>query len=95
MLTIKTKELLDHDVIGDAVEDEITDTGRWHTYHSIVFKWKDDKHYTTSYREGSTEMQDESPWEDETEVDCQEVEWKEVKVSKWVVVETDRIAPHD
>lgn len=66
-----------------AIKDTITDTSRWSIYHEIVFE-HDGKFYMTDYSEGATEMQDESPWEYENEVECVEVELKEVKVVKWV-----------
>lgn len=37
----------------------------------------------------ATESQYESPWEFEDQVDCYEVELKEVKVRKWVRKETE------
>ena len=68
-----------------AILDEITDTSRWSVHHRIVFK-HDDKFYETYYSEGATEMQDESAWEYDDEVECDEVELKEVTVVKWVKV---------
>ena len=41
----------------------------------------------TTYSEGSTECQDERPWEYKDEIKCTEVELKEVKVKKWIPVE--------
>lgn len=54
--------------------------------HEIVFK-DNGKFYSTTYSVGATEMQDESPWEYEREVECIEVELREVKVEKWMPVE--------
>ncbi|MGV6935908.1 hypothetical protein ACWA2B_10375 [Paenibacillus sp. CMM36] len=68
-----------------ALVDEIIDTSRWSIHHSIIFEHQG-KFYQTHYSEGATEMQDESPWEYEEDVDCDEVELKEVKVMKWVPV---------
>lgn len=70
----------------NAIKDDITDTSRWSIYHDIIFT-HDGKFYRTYYSVGATEMQWESPWENETEVECTEVELKEVMVKKWVVVE--------
>lgn len=67
----------------DAILDEITDTSRWSIHHRIIFTYQG-KFWETYYSEGATEMQDESPWEYEDEVECYEVELKEVKVKKWV-----------
>lgn len=47
--------------------------------HEIVFE-DNGKFYQTTYSEGATEMQYESPWEYDDEVECTEVELREVKV---------------
>ncbi len=69
-----------------AIVDEIVDTSRWSIHHRIVFD-NNGKFYQAYYSEGATECQDESPWEYEDEIECTEVELKEVKVKKWVPVE--------
>lgn len=69
-----------------AIKDDITSTSRWSIHHEIIFA-HDGKFYHAHYSEGATEMQDERPWEYETEVECIEVELKEVMVKKWVNVE--------
>ncbi|PKR83508.1 hypothetical protein [Heyndrickxia camelliae] len=69
-----------------AIFDEITDTSRWSIHHRIIFPYQG-KFYEAYYREGATEMQDESPWEYDETVECTEVELKEVKVKKWVIKE--------
>lgn len=74
------------DLPYSAVKDDIVDTSRWSIHHEIIFA-HDGKYYRTYYSEGATEMQFEIPWEYETEVECTEVELKEVKVMKWVPVE--------
>lgn len=73
------------DLPYSAILDEITDTSRWSIHHRIIFAYQE-KFWETYYSEGATEMQDESPWEYEDEVECSEVELKEVKVKKWVRV---------
>lgn len=45
---------------------------RWSTYYTFVFQYEG-KYYQTSYGKGSTEIQDERPWEYEDEVECVEV----------------------
>lgn len=94
-MKFKKEELRDM-VFGDSeklvsVEDEITDTGRWCIYHSVIFKdVETGKHYESSYSVGSTECQDERPYEyADDEVECIEVEQKEVKVIKWVEVKEE------
>lgn len=68
-----------------ALHDEITGTSRWSIQHRIVFTYQG-KFYEAEYSVGATENQCESPWEYEDEVECNEVELKEVKVKKWVRV---------
>lgn len=74
------------DLPYSALLDEITDTSRWSIHHRIIFSYQG-KFYQAYYSEGATEMQDESPWEYEDEIECVEVELKEVKVKKWVIKE--------
>lgn len=73
------------DLPSAAILDEITDNSRWSIHHKIVFE-HDGKFYQTHYSEGATEMQDESPWEYEDDVDCVEVELKPVQVMKWLPI---------
>ena len=61
---------------------------RWSIVHEIVFEDKG-KFYRTTYSVGATEMQWGKPWEYEEEVECEEVELKEVKVKKWIPVEDE------
>lgn len=68
------------------IVDKIVDTTRWSIVHELVFE-DNGKFYMTTYSVGATECQDESPWEYDDEVECTEVELKEVKVKKWVPVE--------
>lgn len=70
----------------NAIVDNIIDTSRWSIIHEIVFEDKG-KFYKTYYSEGATEMQDERPWEYEDNIECTEVELKEVMIKKWVPVE--------
>lgn len=70
------------DLPHSAILDEITDTSRWSSHHRIIFAYEG-KFYETYYSEGLTEMQDESAWEYDDEVECYEVELKEVLVKKW------------
>lgn len=67
----------------DLVNEEIIDTTRWSIIKEIVFQDKDGKYYQTTYSEGATECQEEAPWEYEDEVECVEVELREVKIMKW------------
>ena len=78
-----TEEL---DLPYGAIVNEIIGTSRWSIFHWIVFEYQG-KYYSTEYSEVATESQDESPWEDDDEVECTEVEEKEVMVKKWVAKE--------
>lgn len=66
------------------VSEEIVDATRWSIIKQIVFKDKNGIYYQTAYSMGATECQDESPWEYEEEVECIEVELKEILVKKWI-----------
>lgn len=70
----------------NVIYDKIIDTTRWSIVHKIVFE-DNGKFYQTTYMEGATEMQDERPWEYEDEIECVEVELREVTIKKWVPVE--------
>jgi len=67
---------------GRVITDKIVDTSRWSIIHEIVFE-DNGKFYQTTYSEGATECQDERPWEYKDEIDCYEVEIREVKIKKW------------
>lgn len=72
-LTVGECENLLNENFATSIEKNIVTTSRWSTYYDVVFKIGD-KFYKTSYSEGATEMQDESPyqhsgeWEEVTEV---------------------------
>ncbi len=70
-----TKEFLieELDNYETTVSDVVTGKSRWSDCHRRVFK-HEGKFYQTFYRVGSTEMQDERPYEyDKAEIDCDEV----------------------
>lgn len=79
------QELLDMDLPYAAIQDNIIDNTIWSIYHEIVFEY-DGQYYKTNYSVGATEYQDESPWEYDDEIECIEVEEKEVLVKQWVEV---------
>ena len=68
---------------SEAISDNISETDRWSEHHDIVFEYEG-KFYETGYSCGATEMQYQTPWDDEEEVVCWEVEKREVLVEKWV-----------
>ncbi|MEK4315796.1 hypothetical protein NSQ37_15260 [Bacillus sp. FSL P4-0334] len=73
---------------ASSILEEITDTSRWSVHYRIVFPYQG-RFFETFYSKGATESQHESPWEFEDQVDCYEVELKEMKVRKWVRKETE------
>ena len=73
---------------SNTIVDKIIDTTRWSVLHEIVFE-DNGKFYQTTYSVGATEMQDECPWEYVDEVECEEVELREVTIIKWVPVNQD------
>jgi len=64
------------------VERKHIESTRWSQIYSGVFS-KDGKFYKASWSEGSTECQDESPWEYEDEVEFVEVEQYDKVVKAW------------
>lgn len=81
-------EILEDDSLH--VRNAICGKRRWSDQYELIFK-HDDKLYRAHYSVGSTESQDESPWEYEDEVTCTEVEGVEVRAIEYrgVPVETE------
>lgn len=70
----------------EIILDEVIDNSRWSIQHKMVFKYKD-KFYMSFYSVGATEQQYEEAYEyADNEIDCDEVEQKEITVKKWVIV---------
>lgn len=58
---------------AQVLECTVDDTTRWSVVYDVVFRlvgMPDDEALQTCYQRGATEMQEESPWEYETEVEC-------------------------
>lgn len=69
------------------IDDEMVDHGRWSITHSLVFRDLDGSTWLTSYRVGSTEYQDEEPWEYDGEfIEAVRVEAQQVCVDKWIPI---------
>jgi hypothetical protein len=67
----------------DVVEDNVVENTRWSVIHEMVFEL-DGKFYETSYSVGSTEYQDESPFEYEPDqIECAEVHEVEKVMKAW------------
>lgn len=89
-MTFKKDFLVDDlDLPYSAIEDKIIDTSRWSEVHEIIFEYNG-KYYSTDYSCGATENQDEAPWEFDDNVECVEIELKEVLVEKWVPVNKNK-----
>ena len=58
---------------SEIISDEITGKSRWADEHTVIFKTKTG-FLRGQYRRGSTESQEEQPWEFETDVEFTEVE---------------------
>lgn len=70
--------------LAEVEENEITDTSRWSVNYRIVFKLGG-KYYMSHYSEGSTEMQDERPYEYDGEwIEVTEVVPQAVTVIQYV-----------
>lgn len=88
MATVKfTKDFLmgELDLPYSAIKDKVWDNSRWSIFHEIIFE-HEGKFYQTSYSVGATECQDEGPWEYEDEVECTEVEKRQVMREEWIPV---------
>lgn len=85
-MIFKSKYLLERGLPGTAIENKLVSNTRWSLIHRIIFE-HEGKCYQAYYSEGATEYQDESPWENEDEVRCTEVEQIEVLVREWVPTE--------
>lgn len=75
------------------IENTITDQDRWTTSHELIFRlpyMPDDLAYSTWYREGSTEQQDEAPWEHES-AECVLVRKVPKVVETWTAETQPRI----
>ena len=74
----------DPEQLAKTIYNDVTGTGRWSTHYEQVFQIGD-RYFKTYYSRGSTEIQDESPYEYEGEwVEVTEVVPKEVTVIKYV-----------
>lgn len=81
------KEMRELDLPGGDLEvsDSIVDQRRWATVHELVFRldgMPEDLAYRTYYDVGSTEMQDQRPWEYE-DAECTLVRLVEKVVKAW------------
>jgi len=56
----------------EIISDDVIGQRRWSTDHELVIRAQD-KYYRTYYSVGSTECQDEGPWENDEEVELLEV----------------------
>ena len=72
----------------EVISDDIDDTTRWSVMHTLIFRldgMPDGEAWMVGYSVGATEMQDESPWENEKEVEATLVRRVERVVLVWEV----------
>ena len=81
-MKFKRELLRELDLPWSAKEDEIIGHSRWSVEHKIIFDYND-KFYQTTYSIGATEMQEERSWENEEEVECQEVRQVDKIIKVW------------
>lgn len=73
------------------LHQEQTDTRRWVSVHSLIFRAPDDgKAYRVYLTRGLTEEQEDTdPWNGDTTVEATEVELRPVTVQRWFPVESE------
>lgn len=100
-MTFKRDDLLDMGLPhhapegGRIISDEVIETTRWSIVYALIVHFPDqaeDEAWEMVYSVGATECQDESPWQDEEEVEATLVKEREVLVKKWLPVE-DEVKP--
>jgi hypothetical protein len=64
------------------IKNQESSSSRWSIYYELIFQL-DDKFYQASYSRGATEIQDESPWEYEKEVQCTVLEPHTFTYKNW------------
>lgn len=77
---------------GEIISDRITGKSRWCDEHALIVHFPDQPAgdaWLMHYRQGSTESQDERPWEYDDEVTATLVREQEVTVKKWMPVEDE------
>ena len=66
------------------IDNTIIQHKRWSIVRRLIFK-DNGKAYRTYYEEPATEEQEMQPWEDEDEIECEEVIQMKVKTTIWVL----------
>lgn len=80
---------------GEIISDKITGKSRWCDVHTLIVRFPDQPEgdaWSMGYRIGSTESQDERPWEYDDEVVATLVREREVTVKKWMPVDASDAA---
>lgn len=97
--TFTKEQMLDEfDLPGGeyTVLDKVEDTSRWSVHYRLVFRLPDMPEgfaWETGYSVGATESQDETPWQDEDNVECTLVRQVPKTVIKWVPAEMPTSEP--
>jgi hypothetical protein len=71
---------------GEVIEDKIEDQRRWSTDHGLIFRLPgqaEGEAWETGYSVGSTECQEERPWDGQDEVECTLVHAVQKTVTVW------------
>ena len=71
------------DANGSVISKQFIDQGRWLIHYTLIFSYGG-RFYRSAYSQGSTENQEEWPWEHKDDVVCTEVETKPVTVTHYV-----------
>ena len=77
--------LEDLDLPYNAIERKIIDRTRWSIIYEMIFE-DNEKFYRCIYLDGATEYQDQDIFDDEKEIECEEVEKKVVQREEWMPV---------
>lgn len=78
---------------GETISNTIVGKSRWSTEYKVTFRLphqSDDTAWCATYRVGSTEAQDEAPWEHDETVECTLVQQRWVHRQDWVPVDKDK-----
>jgi hypothetical protein len=96
--TFTREELLDMELPheppegGEIISNKITGTRRWVTEHEMIVHFPDQQAgdaWRIYYTVGSTEQQEQGPWEYENSVEATLVREQEVLVKKWLPVKEE------
>ncbi len=83
-----TKYLMEElDLPYNTVNHTLFHVGNWMLFHEIVFQDKDGAYWQTHYYTEVTEDECKSFWKRQEQMNCIEVEKREITVTRWTPVE--------